>query len=699
MIENRFDAGWVLPFALFLSLSGCGSSRPEPDLMLPPIPLRTGPLSVDVVYPPAGSRVAARDSNFIFGSVGDGRATLTINGHRVSVRPNGAFLAWLPLPAGDTVIEYELVAAYGPDTVAERHTVRLPVASSPLESGALIDSASLSPRGLWWARPGERVPVRVRARHGSTVRLHLPGAAPLVLEPISETSPEAAARWRFGRLPQRAATGGSEWHRGAFAASVPLGRGERSAAPPPVPAGAAPSGCGALPPSEPAIAAGAPDDTVHSGSVQNSAGRPAREDGPAVSPSSEAFQCAIVEVATDRDTTWLPLRLDLWVLEGFGPLAEVRESPSGFGRDGLVVGRPAPAATYAWLWSDGVRARVTGRRNDAVRIALDGRTEAWVAFRDLVWPPETAGPAVEGPARVGTVRLHGTADRVAVRVAVEAPVPYAVHIEGQRLSLTLYGAYSDTDWLRYGPADPFVERASWEQPASDRYVLHLDLAATPWGYRARHRPGVLALDIRKPPAIDPQRPLAGRTIAIDPGHPPAGATGPTRLYEGDANLAVAYRIKRRLESAGATVYLVRSDQEAVRLYDRPELADLLDAELIVSIHNNALPDGVNPYENHGTSVYYFHDHETDLARALQSALLETMGLDDLGIGRANLALARPIWLPSALTEGAFMMIPEQEAALRAPVFQEAYARGVVEGIRRFLLGRIIPGRVGQEPPR
>jgi len=40
-----------------------------------------------------------------------------------------------------------------------------------------------------------------------------------------------------------------------------------------------------------------------------------------------------------------------------------------------------------------------------------------------------------------------------------------------------------------------------------------------------------------------------------------------------------------------------------------------------------------------------------------------------------------------LTEGAFMMVPEQEAALRDPVFQEAYARGVLLGIREFLLER------------
>ena len=45
-------------------------------------------------------------------------------------------------------------------------------------------------------------------------------------------------------------------------------------------------------------------------------------------------------------------------------------------------------------------------------------------------------------------------------------------------------------------------------------------------------------------------------------------------------------------------------------------------------------------------------------------------------------------MPAALTEGAFMMIPELEAALRDPDFLDAYAEGIVEGLRAFVLGRL-----------
>jgi len=63
---------------------------------LPQIPLVDGPLAPKLVYPEPNQQITVRDSNFIFGSVGSGRAQLTINGAPVKVAPNGTFLAFLP---------------------------------------------------------------------------------------------------------------------------------------------------------------------------------------------------------------------------------------------------------------------------------------------------------------------------------------------------------------------------------------------------------------------------------------------------------------------------------------------------------------------------------------------------------------------------------------------------------------------------
>src|SRR4051812_30836741 len=65
---------------------------------LPPVPRVEGPLHINVVYPAPNDVVEARDSSFLFGSVGNGGATLTINGQPVRVWPNGAWLAWIAFP-------------------------------------------------------------------------------------------------------------------------------------------------------------------------------------------------------------------------------------------------------------------------------------------------------------------------------------------------------------------------------------------------------------------------------------------------------------------------------------------------------------------------------------------------------------------------------------------------------------------------
>ena len=126
-----------------------------------------------------------------------------------------------------------------------------------------------------------------------------------------------------------------------------------------------------------------------------------------------------------------------------------------------------------------------------------------------------------------------------------------------------------------------------------------------------------------------------------------------------------------------------------RVHFTPELEALArraDAHALVSVHYNALPDGVNPFTAHGTGTYYFHPHSAPLARAVQAGMVRHMGLRDLGTFYGNLALVRGTWMPSVLTEGLFMMLPDQEAALRSEEGQRRYAQAVVEGLRKYLEG-------------
>ncbi len=255
-----------------------------------------------------------------------------------------------------------------------------------------------------------------------------------------------------------------------------------------------------------------------------------------------------------------------------------------------------------------------------------------------------------------------------------------------------------------------MESVSWEQLPGPAYRLTVQLRRSLWGYRVAYEAGaaatyegptggqvgsappedgsaVLLLELRLTPAIDRSHPLRGRRVAVDPGHPPAGATGPTGYRESEANLAIARRLAELLRGEGAEVLLVRDDTLPVGLYERTERARNADAELFVSIHNNALPDGISPFGREGTSTYYYQPHARDLARHVQRGMVRQMGLRDLGVLWGDLAVARTSWMPSVLSEGAFMMIPRHEAGLRRADFQELYARGVAEGVREFLRQR------------
>ena len=198
--------------------------------------------------------------------------------------------------------------------------------------------------------------------------------------------------------------------------------------------------------------------------------------------------------------------------------------------------------------------------------------------------------------------------------------------------------------------------------------------------------GVFRLRIRRPPVVDPAAPLRGLTITVNAGHPPAGSTGPTGLYEAVPTLAISQRLDSILRARGARVVMTRTTPEALALAIRPVLARQAGAHAFVSIHLNALPDGVNPFTAHGTGSYYFHPSSEALARAVQRGMVRRMGLRDLGIFYDNLSDLRHPWMPSVLCEGAFIMIPEQEAAVRTREFQERYALGVADGLEAYFRG-------------
>jgi N-acetylmuramoyl-L-alanine amidase len=559
---------------------------------LPSVPLVQGPLALRVTYPPADYVIPSRDSNFIFGTVGNGRATLMINGHPVRVWPNGAYLGFVPNPPPEAP-QYELVAAVGRDTARLTHLVQIP---APRESLAIagplvVDSASASPQGTLLLRDAERVRVSVRA----------------------PANAGAAVEWPHGR--QSLAWLGGE----TFAADLP----------------------------------------------------------------ARAFRdSAAVVITRDADTVRLPLaRLDP-VDSGPPRWVQLGDSAAQADTDRVVIGRPIPAGTYKWMLLPGTVVQQTGRSGAQMRVRLDSLLEVWVDTIDVrPLPPGTLAPRRV----VGPLNLVPTPEWVDVVLPVASRPPFLIEQREWRIDLTLYGTQATPDVIRYLENDTLVRVINWIPETTDRVRLTFELSANPYGYLmfwdvAR---GAMVLRLRRPPLIDAGRPLRGLTLVVDPGHPPGGAIGPTGLTEAEAVLQVSDRLRRMLEQRGARVVMTRTTMEPVDLRLRSVIARRENAHALLSVHLNAFGDGVNPFANHGTSTLFFHPQTEPLARAIQRAMMRHFGLRDLGVHYQNIAIGRTTWMPALITEGLFMMFPDQEHAMRVPEGQERYARAIAEGTEAY----------------
>lgn len=687
--------------SLALALAACGGTTrdvprapatPEPVRAdLPPVPSVEGPLSLDLVYPPEGASVAVRDSTFVFGSTGTGAAVLGINGQSVPVAPNGAFLAFLPVPEDGI---YRLSASAGGQRDELTREVGVPPPPPRLgRDSATILAGSVQPRGSWVVLPDERIEVAFRGTPGGFAALLLPDGRRIPLVEAQAREGENWGQQAFG-VAGPTPTGrvaSVSLYEGFFEAVPLLARDtalRRSALV------AAADSVARVARVHPAPVRSAVVRDTATGLVAPEDAR-ARRDAPLGQTTAGGTEralrgaadgSAVLELVVGLDTARVPLPLSLSLLDPDRPLVGVAHDPGtpGVSGDETAIARPGPGLTYHYFWPDGTMFTLTGERNGFYRVRLTESLSAWAGADEVrLLPPGTPPPG----GRIGTVRLHPHPEYIDVRVAMADPLPFRVDEDEAGLTLTVYGGEPDTDWLQYGGIDPLITRAEWQTPGDGTYRLRLDTSRQPWGYRARWADGALVLRVRRPPQIDSRNPLRGLRIAIDPGHPPGGAIGPTRLTEAEANLAIARQLATMLEREGASVLLTRTDTAALGLYPRPHMAEQFDAHVLVSVHNNAFPDGVNPFENNGTSVYYFRAQSADLARALQRELLEELGLRNLGIGRANLILARPTWMPAALSETMFLMIPQQEAALRNPEVHQRIARAHVEALEAFLRGR------------
>lgn len=219
-------------------------------------------------------------------------------------------------------------------------------------------------------------------------------------------------------------------------------------------------------------------------------------------------------------------------------------------------------------------------------------------------------------------------------------------------------------------------------------------------------------------------------VAIDPGHggEDPGAIGPSGLREKDVVLAVALKLRERINSVpGMRAMLTRDGDYFVPLYERVRKARRVQADLFVSIHADAFMKpsarGASVFalsENGATSAaarwMANKENAADMvggantslvqdAQVLRAMLemsttaqikdslkigrevLERMGkvgrLHKRGVEQAGFAVLKAPDIPSILVETAFISNPEEEALLRDDDYQDRLVEALFTGIRRY----------------
>ncbi|HVF84920.1 MAG TPA: N-acetylmuramoyl-L-alanine amidase, partial [Abditibacteriaceae bacterium] len=278
-----------------------------------------------------------------------------------------------------------------------------------------------------------------------------------------------------------------------------------------------------------------------------------------------------------------------------------------------------------------------------------------------------------------------------VRFGLPDRVPFTVEQNAigneQVLDVRLFNSESDVDYFVSAFPDELVKNVTWKQESDGVFHARIFLKARwQWGFQSFYDGNALVVRIKRAPQITRKQPLLGRSVVVDAGHggTESGAPGAFGIDEKDLMLDIAKRLATKLKKRGALVTMTRDKDVTVPIYERPLLAEKLNADVLISIHANALPDGVDPNQSRGAGVYYYQPQARPLAESVLGALLKGVpetGND--GIHYQNLALTRPSSQLSILVETAFMTDKSNLRLLMSQAGRERIAESLARGLEDF----------------
>lgn len=173
-------------------------------------------------------------------------------------------------------------------------------------------------------------------------------------------------------------------------------------------------------------------------------------------------------------------------------------------------------------------------------------------------------------------------------------------------------------------------------------------------------------------------------IVLDPGH--GGIDGGTTnsdqsVLEKNIVLNMCKMIHDKLISYGYNVINLREEDIFLGLMERTDIANLADADAIVSVHVNSY---TVEHVNGATSLY---KTSGDLAEAIQREVVNKSGAYDRGtIRMIDLSILNRAEMEAVIIETGFLSNNDEAILLNTVEYQEKIANGIAIGINNFFEG-------------
>ncbi|MBE7176765.1 MAG: N-acetylmuramoyl-L-alanine amidase [Mucilaginibacter polytrichastri] len=327
----------------------------------------------------------------------------------------------------------------------------------------------------------------------------------------------------------------------------------------------------------------------------------------------------------------------------------------------------------------GIRLRITGKTGSLFHVRLSPERDAWVAEEDLRFYDQNL-PLTTALSGSWMIRQEGNYD--VIRITLPQRVPYVSFTDADPATLTvdLFGAASNTNWITQRGPMAAIADTWYEQPSEQVFRIRIRPQHDQlWGYETGYDGNTFFIRVKKRPD---RLALNGLTIMLDAGHGGTniGAKGPSGSVEKLLTMSIVQKLGEKLAKNGATILYTRNKDVTVDMDTRLELVTSAQPDLLISVHCNS---SANPSVQ-GTSSYYKHVAYRPLSRFIQAENLK-LGLADFGnVGSFNFALNAVTACPNVLVETAFVSNPDDEKRLMDDAFQDELVRSIVKGVKNFV---------------